>query len=170
MPESAPHRYVETLSFRPIDPHADARSLIQFGRDLYIESLGDARVFERDYGSRGARFPQWIASCAAAAPDFASVLIENGAPIGLVVLGRDPREPALGRVHHFYVVPSHRGQGFGGLLDDYARDVLKRAGCKRARLNVAAGNARAIRFYAAQGWSELRRRGHSVLRYMEVAL
>ncbi|MEX0645865.1 MAG: GNAT family N-acetyltransferase, partial [Parvularculaceae bacterium] len=124
----------------------------------------------RDYGPRGARFPQWIASCAAASPDFASFLTENGEAIGLVVLGRDPRERTLGRVHHFYIVPSHRGQGFGGILDDYARGALKRAGCTLARLNVASGNARAIRFYAAQGWTEIRRRSPSVLRYMEVAL
>jgi GNAT superfamily N-acetyltransferase len=170
MPAGASYRYGEKLSFRPVDPRTDARALISFGRDLYMESLGDTRVFERDFGPKGARFAQWISSCAADSRDFASFLAENGEPIGLVVLGRDPRERTLGRVHHFYVVPSHRGQGFGGLLDDYARDTLKSAGCLRARLNVAAGNARAIRFYAAQGWSEIRRRGPSVLRYMEVAL
>lgn len=38
----------------------------------------------------------------------------------------------------------------------------------RARLNVAAGNARALRFYKAQGWRETgRARG---LIWMELAL
>jgi GNAT superfamily N-acetyltransferase len=170
MPDSAPHKYANTLAFRPANPYTDARALIAFGRDLYIESLGNAAAFERDFGKGGERFPVWVASCAASSPDLAALLTEDGGAIGLVVLGRDRRDPRLGRVHHFYVIPSHRGRGFGGLLDDYARETLRRAGCARARLNVASGNARAIRFYAAQGWSEIARRASSVLRYMEVAL
>ncbi|MHA7871355.1 MAG: GNAT family N-acetyltransferase, partial [Hyphococcus sp.] len=75
-----------------------------------------------------------------------------------------------GHVHHFYVKPTHRGQGFGGLLDDYARETLRRAGSVRARLNVTARNARAIRFYLAQGWEDIGAPPGSALRFMQVAL
>lgn len=170
MPDGAPYRYAETLCFRPVDPAADGAALIAFGRDLYVESLGNARAFERDYGASGAGFPRWIGGCAAAGPGFAALLAENGEAIGLVALGRDARAPSLGRVHHFYVVPSHRGRGFGGLLDDYARETLRAAGCARARLNVTARNARALRFYAAQGWADTAPERRSALRFMEVAL
>ena len=69
------------------------------------------------------------------------------------------------------MLPSHRGQGFGGLLDDYARATLRNAGCRRARLNVTPVNARAIRFYQAQGWEKAQSaRGASGLINMEVAL
>ena len=170
MPESAPYQYAKTLAFRAIDPQTDAATLIRFGRGLYVESLGDARGFIRDYGPRGARFPAWIASCAATDPAFAAFLTEDEAPIGLAVLGRG-HDAKTGHVHHFYVRRAHRGQGFGGLLDDYARVTLARAGFKRARLNVTATNARAIRFYKAQGWTALpRRRLGAGLLHMEVAL
>ncbi|MGE0409870.1 MAG: N-acetyltransferase family protein [Amphiplicatus sp.] len=168
MADGAPYKYASSLAFRAVDPYTDGRRLIAFGRDLYVESLGDARGFERDYGPGGARFPAWIASCASRG--LAAFLTEDGRPIGLVVLGLDERDPALGRVHHFYVVPSHRGRGFGGLLDDYARAALAQAGRRRARLNVTARNRRARRFYKAQGWVDIGPSGEAALRFLEVAL
>lgn len=170
MPDGAPYRYAEMLGFRPADPQADAETLIAFGRDLYIQSLGDDGAFRRDYGRRGERFPRWIAACAASRPAFATLLVENDAPVGLVVMGLGPREKSAGHVHHLYVIPTHRGRGFGGLLDDYARETLRGAGCVKARLNVTARNARALRFYAAQGWRDVAPRRDARLRVMEVAL
>ena len=168
MSDSAPYKYAKTLAFRAVDPVADAATLIAFGRDLYVESVGGDGAFRRDYGRRGEGFPAWIGRCARADPAFAALLTEDALPIGLIVLGAEPRDGDIGHVHHLYVAPAHRGQGFGGLLDDYARETLKAAGCARARLNVAGRNARALRFYAAQGWTEAgRRRG---LVWMELAL
>lgn len=165
-------RYAKTLSFRPIDPERDKAKLIDFGEGLYIESLGDARGFARDYGPGGERFPKWIASCAARNNDFAAFLLEEGVAIGMVVLGASGTSKDMGHVHHFYIRQSWRGQGFGGLLDDYARRILKAAGFERARLNVARGNERALRFYVAQGWafSDSGQKPNSILRHMEVAL
>lgn len=170
MPESAPYKYARALAFRTADPAADAALLTAFGRDLYVESLGGDTQFRRDFGRYGQKFPLWIAACAAADPSFAALLTEDGEAVGLVVLGRGVRDPNSGHVHHFYVKPSHRGQGFGGLLDDYARATLARAGCKRARLNVTARNVRAIRFYLAQGWEDVGAHQGSTLRFLEVGL
>lgn len=161
-------KYSRSLKFRQIKPAADAGLLIRWGRDLYRESLGREDAFYRDYGRYGASFPVWIASCLAGNPDFAAMLTEDSRPIGMAVLGHDQNNPALGRVHHFYVEESHRGKGFGGLLDDYARDALTGVGAVRARLNVACANERARRFYKAQGWEETDRRGGLV--WMETAL
>lgn len=168
MSSGAYAKYAKTLGFRAIDPVADAPLLIRFGRDLYIESVGDDAAFRRDYGPKGERFPHWVASCAVTRPAFAAFLTENAVPIGLVVVGAD--HDGAGHVHHFYVKPSHRGRGFGGLLDDYARETLRNAGFRKARLNVTARNDRALRFYAAQGWREIPRLPGARLRYMEVAL
>ncbi len=161
-------KYSKSLTFRRVLPERDARLLIRWGRDLYKQSLGREDAFYRDYGRYGGSFPIWIASCAAANPSFAKFLVEDGREIGLAVLGLDETNAEVGRVHHFYVATTHRGQGFGGLLDDYSRDVLADAGARRARLNVAAGNARAIRFYEAQGWEETQRRGGLI--FMETKL
>ncbi len=152
-------KYSKALTFRRVSATRDAALLIRFGRDLYRASLGREDAFYRDYGRYGAGFPSWVASCGAANPAFAKLLEEDGEAIGLVALGCDDRDPLVGRVHHFYIRPDHRGQGFGGVLDDYARDALKDAGARVARLNVTARNARAIRFYEGQGWEEKARRG-----------
>ncbi len=171
MANSATHKYAGALAFRPARPLADSATLIAFGRDLYIESLGSDAGFRRDYGARGQKFPLWIAACSASHADFAALLTENGEAIGFVVLGRNSRDRCLGHVHHFYMAPFHRGQGFGGLLDDYARATLRNAGCRRARLNVTPINGRAIRFYQAQGWEKKQPpRGGAGLLNMEVAL
>ena len=159
--------YSKKLAFRSATP-ADARLLIRFGRDLYFNSLGSEDAFFRDFGANGARFPDWVRACGATNAAFAQILVEDMAEIGLVVLGCDERDGDIGRVHHFYITPDHRGQGFGGLLDDYARTTLADAGARRARLNVGAGNARAIRFYDAQGWRETVRRGGLI--FMETTL
>ena len=170
MPESASYKYAKTLAFRAADPAADGPTLIAFGRDLYVESLGGDAGFIRDFGRYGQKFPLWIAACAGADPAYAALLVEDHAPIGLVVLGAGDARARVGHVHHFYIKPSHRGQGFGGLLDDYVRTTLKRAGFVRARLNVTSRNARAIRFYAGQGWEALPGAPEASLRFMEVAL
>ncbi len=168
MPDETYTKYSKALAFRRIAAERDAALLIRFGRDLYRASLGREDAFYRDYGRYGVNFPTWIASCTAASPAFAQFLEEDGEAIGLVVLGCDERDPSIGRVHHFYIRPDHRGQGFGGVLDDYARDALKDAGASLARLNVTARNARAIRFYQGQGWEEKARRGGLI--FMETRL
>lgn len=161
-------RYSRALAFRHVSATHDGALLIAFGRDLYRESLGREDAFYRDYGRRGVNFPRWVASCGGANRAFAQMLEEDGAPIGFVVLGCDARDASIGRVHHFYVQPAHRGRGFGGLLDAYARKTLKTAGAHSARLNVTVSNARAIRFYHAQGWEEKARRGGLI--FMETNL
>lgn len=168
--DAAPYRYAQDLALRPIDPFADNRVLTAFGRGLYRESTGDDAAFMRAYGLIGERFAQWIAFCGMTNPAFASFLTENRRPIGMAVMGLDQRDPSLGRLHHLYMIASRRGQGFGGLLDDYVRETLRRAGATRIVLNVAAGNARAIRFYDAQGWADAGASRDGALRYMRVAL
>ncbi len=169
MSGAAPYHYAKTIAFQQIDVIADAATLIAFGRGLYFESLGNEAQFHRDFGERGRRFPFWVAACIAIDPGFAVFLTEDEKIIGMAVLGADRREKTVGHVHHFFVTASHRGQGFGGLLDDYARATLRRAGFVRARLNVTTRNDRAIRFYLAQGWDDVGG-GKPGLRFMEVAL
>lgn len=161
-------RYAKALTFRSVSATRDGAQLIRFGRDLYRTSLGREDAFFRDYGRHGVGFPKWLANCAATNPAFVQLLVEDATEIGFVTLGCDLRDPAIGRVHHFYITPDHRGQGFGGLLDDYARETLKAAAARTARLNVTVRNARAIRFYEAQGWKEKARRGGLI--FMETKL
>ncbi|MEM9704464.1 MAG: GNAT family N-acetyltransferase [Pseudomonadota bacterium] len=152
MTETAPQLFRRNIAFRPASPDADRRTLIAFGAGLYIASTGSTAAFYRDYGPYGVRFPVWIARCADRDPGFAAIMTHENQDIGFVVLGADAKNPAIGCVHHLYVREDRRGYGFGGVLDDYARDALRAAGYDEAMLNVTPINARAIRFYEAQGW------------------
>ena len=172
MTEAAPYRYAERLDFRPVDLERDEATVISFGRALYLASLDDDRQFHQEYGRDGKKFAFWVAFCGGQDRSFASLLTENDIPIGMVVGGpTTPEVEGTGHLHHLYVMPSHRGQGFGGLLDDFAREAFKSSGFTRARLNVTKKNERAIRFYLAQGWEDIPLSSKkSRLRYMETVL
>ena len=169
MTDPAPYRYASELAFRLIDPQADGDLLVEFGRQLYIESLGSDAAFKRDFGVFGQKFPLWIATCIAENPKNAAFLTADNVVVAMVVVGRDRRDNRVGHVHHFFVAQAHRGRGIGGLLDDYARDVLRKSGFTLAKLNVTAQNNRALRFYLAQGWRDVTTK-NSKLRIMEVDL
>jgi GNAT superfamily N-acetyltransferase len=69
-------------------------------------------------------------------------------------LGAHRREPGLGYVNLFYLIPDYRGLGFGPALDAHAGGVFRQRGLTTARLQVG-GDARAQRFYAKLGWRDL---------------
>ena len=169
MTDAAPYRYAKKLAFRRVNSAYDAPILIAFGRDLYKASLGDDKSFFRDFGADGARFPLWIATCAMR-PGYASFLMEDNQEIGLIVLGADKNARSVGHIHHLYVAPTHRGQGFGGVLEDYARSTLRRDGYLKAALNVTRTNERAQRFYTALGWIEVSSKRSEKLIFLETDL
>ncbi len=66
---------------------------------------------------------------------------------------RDEDATGEGELCALYVEPDCWGRGIGGALAAAARNNLYRLGFRKAVLWVAAGNARAERFYRADGWS-----------------
>jgi GNAT superfamily N-acetyltransferase len=57
-------------------------------------------------------------------------------------------------VEQVYVSADHRGSGVAGLLLAEAERLVAAGGHRRAWLAVAAGNARARRFYERSGWTD----------------
>jgi GNAT superfamily N-acetyltransferase len=57
-------------------------------------------------------------------------------------------------LEQLYVSRSHRGSGIAQVLLADARRAIGAAGHRRAWLAVAAGNARARRFYEKCGWAD----------------
>jgi len=66
---------------------------------------------------------------------------------------RDDDAMGQGELCALYVEPAHWGRGIGRALAVAARDALYGLGFRRAILWVVAGNARAQRFYRADGWT-----------------
>jgi ribosomal protein S18 acetylase RimI-like enzyme len=67
------------------------------------------------------------------------------------VIGAAGVNPA-GVIWMLYVLPGHQGLGVGSALYDAAIGNLKRAGRRKALLEVLAANEHAVAFYRARGW------------------
>jgi len=79
---------------------------------------------------------------------------EAGVVAGFVTIGlaSGTNLPGAGAVFALYVGPPHWRTGVGRRLIASARDQLVHWSCPQALLWVLAGNERAARFYAADGW------------------
>lgn len=83
------------------------------------------------------------------------VAIEADTVLGFATVSpaRDAEAAGHGELCALYVEPDCWGRGIGQALAAAARDELFRLGYRQAVLWVVAGNARAQRFYHADGWS-----------------
>ncbi len=140
------------MTFRPIELHRDGELAVAFARDLIAASFGTDAKFVREFGEDGAGYLAWLSDRLGEDPESAALLLKDGTPVGMVVVGTYKDDPSTGYVHHYYLVPSKRLQGLGMALDDYAMTALHRRGLDRARLSVAETNAPAVRFYIKRGW------------------
>jgi GNAT superfamily N-acetyltransferase len=76
----------------------------------------------------------------------------EGRVVGVVQIGPDPDDPALGRLRGLYVEPAAQGAGVGTALYEHAVAELRRAGFAEAVLWVFDANGHARGFYERRGW------------------
>jgi GNAT superfamily N-acetyltransferase len=83
------------------------------------------------------------------------VALEAHTVLGFATISpaRDAEAAGRGELCALYVEPDCWGRGIGQALAAAARADLYRLGFRKAMLWVVAGNARAQRFYRADGWS-----------------
>ncbi len=85
-------------------------------------------------------------------PDLCLVAEVDGRLAGTVLGGFDGRR---GLVYHLAVAPDLRRRGVARALMAELERRLEARGCRRCYLLVRRGNAEALSFYAALGWSEM---------------
>lgn len=158
------------LSFRPIDPVADAPLVLAFVRDLFAGSL-PVGACENAYGTDGMRYLDWLKARCAEGEGFGMFACVGLLPVGLVMVSGVEGEAGLGYVNHYYLVAAARFHRVGDQLDAHAVATLKRAGFTRARLSVSEKNEPALRFYRRLGWADAGPRPNSPgFRYFEKEL
>jgi GNAT superfamily N-acetyltransferase len=132
--ESAP------LTLRPAAP-ADAPAVAEIWRagwpDGHLGNVPDELVAARTDESFDVRAAEHVADT--------TVATVGNEVVGFVMVVRD-------EVEQVYVSSKHRGTGIAGLLLAEAERQVRVAGHSQAWLAVAAGNARARRFYERSGW------------------
>jgi GNAT superfamily N-acetyltransferase len=112
--------------------------------DDYLAGLrAEDRAQRYDFASRDPARPRTL------------VAVEADTVLGFATTSpaRDEDAAGQGELCALYVEPDCWGRGIGGALAAAARGELYRLGFRQAVLWVAAGNARAERFYRADGWT-----------------
>jgi GNAT superfamily N-acetyltransferase len=90
------------------------------------------------------------------------VMRDNGRPIGMVYLWREPADepeirehlPGVPLIMHFEVLKEYRGNGIGTRLLRHAEQRLRDAGHSRVALGVNPKNRDAIRLYLRHGYRQ----------------
>lgn len=112
--------------------------------DEYLDGLRpEERAQRYDFASRDASQPTTL------------VAVDADTVLGFATIApaRDEDAAGQGELCALYVEPELWGRGVGRTLAAAARSELYRLGYTRALLWVVAGNARAQRFYRADGWT-----------------
>jgi GNAT superfamily N-acetyltransferase len=140
--------------FEPIDLDAHADLCVQFRVDSYVCSFGTGEGFDRFNSSVGG-YIEWLRKKMDDIPGSCVHVWRESRIIGQIELGRSRRDPAIGYVNLYYLVPEVRGTGVGDRLEEHVRRFFEHLGIRKARLSVSPSNSRAFRYYLKQGWKDL---------------
>jgi GNAT superfamily N-acetyltransferase len=132
---------------RPVDGPADARAIaeleVRAWRWAYVDVVADEDMITVD-----DRVARWSGRPA----DGASVAEIDGRVVGVVQVGPDPDDAAVGRIRGLNVEPAAQGAGVGTALYEHACAELRAAGYAEAVLWVFDGNGHARGFFERRGW------------------
>jgi ribosomal protein S18 acetylase RimI-like enzyme len=136
---------------------ADARAIgeVHVGswRAAYAGLLSQATI---DSHSVDSRSKSWLASFESGELEATWLAEVGGTVVGFALTGRagdadlDPVQ--VGEIYAMYVLPDAWGAGVGRMLLQRTVTDFRARGYRRAVLWVLESNARARRFYEAQGW------------------
>lgn len=143
------------IEFKPIDLEKDRDMVIKFREDSFVCSFGSNEKFWAENGPNAELYIEWLTAKIKNAP-FSAVHIWLGDRIvGQMELGTFKRDPSVGYINLYYLIPEFRGTGLSKLLDDYAVQYLRGKGFLKARLSVSPTNLRAVRYYSRMGWVDI---------------
>jgi GNAT superfamily N-acetyltransferase len=127
---------------------ADARALAELEVRAWRWAYVDI-VAEQDMITVEERLERWSAEPL----DGAFVAAVEGRVVGVVQVGPEVEDAAVGRLRGLYVEPAAQGAGIGTALYEHAMAELRRAGFAAAVLWVFTANGHARGFYERRGWS-----------------
>ena len=134
------------LTFRTIDPDADARQAYAAHADACRASFGrEATV------SAIADHTRWLRARVEEFPDGHVLACLGDRCVGQLEV-QVPYGKTAGYVNLFWVAPEFRGRGYGRRLQMYAERYCRSWEADRIELDVSPQNARAVGFYRHLGY------------------
>lgn len=159
---------IDNLEFKTIDLSKDHEITVEFRKDSFVMSFGNADLFYEADGKGDIRYLDFLAKKIAIDERFAVHVWENNQIIGQIEIGTLKTDASIGYVNLYYLKKEKRGHGYAPLLDQYTNKVFKEMGLKKARLSVSPTNERAIKFYEKMKWVDLGpREDHPEVHFME---
>lgn len=143
------------LEFLPMDLERHADVCVRFREDTTLCGFGSTERFHEADGLGAVRYLEWLRQRQHDLPGSLIHVWLNGNIVGQIEMCRLLRQPPIGYVNLFYLVPQLRGQGLGDALEAYARRFLSDQGCRALRLSASPTNLPAWRFNLRNGWQDL---------------
>ncbi len=143
------------LQFKPVQLDKDKDACIRFREDSFVVSFGNANKFHEEDGLGAERYIDWLKSKISKDPNSVVHLFENDKIIGQVEVGFFSKDPSIGYVNLYYLIPSKRGAGLSSVLDEYTTNFCAKLGCHKMRLSVSPTNIPALKYYQKMGWMDL---------------
>jgi ribosomal protein S18 acetylase RimI-like enzyme len=148
---------LNTLKFSTINLDVYSDLCVSFRRDAFICSFKDGKnAFEVENGENGEQYLAWLRDRIVEFPQGCVHAYLQNEIVGQLEMRL--RNPDLGYINLFYVVPKHRGGSIGSELQSYAELTMAARGIRTLQLTVSTLNKRAIRFYEKHGWRGIRHR------------
>ena len=144
-----------TLTYRTIDPSADADFAVRAYREACRASYGTDASFQGR-----AKHLAWLRSRVEEFPDGHVLALLDGRPVGQMEL-QVPYGADAGYINLFYVVREFRGVGLGRRMHEHAERYFRSWEADRVELHVSQQNERATGFYRALGYRAMRREGRT---------
>jgi GNAT superfamily N-acetyltransferase len=129
---------------------------IRFREDSFIISFGNADKFHEVTGDGAAKYLESLKERSSRNPDAILHVWHESEIVGQIELGDSFRgDTTCGYVNLFYLIPSYRGRGLGGLLEEHALKFFKTHGFKKVVLTVSPKNSHGMAFYKKRGWENI---------------
>ena len=146
-PDCAVILTTSTLTYRTIDPSADAARVVGHQRDACVATFGNLKRHQGD-----ERYLAWLAAKVEEFPEGFVLAFHGGRCVGHLEL-EVPYGLTTGYISLYYVTPPFRGMGLGRRMhQDYAERYFRSWEATRVELHVSPLNRRAVGFYQRLGY------------------
>ena len=143
----------DAIKFLPINTTRDLERAVEFRRAGFIAAFGDANDFDVADGNGAHQYRELMLRRCDIQPLMHVHMWKNEQIIGQIEAHPLTKNPLVGYVNFYFLLPEFRGTGLGQLLDEYMTEVFNNVGCTIMQLRATPSNQRALKYYQKLGYT-----------------